>query len=273
MRTVALLGLLAAACGGPRTDRHALSAPAIRVIPEARDLEGTARGFPVMRDRAGNRLADGEFSQWLEDDRLRSEIRYVFRPDRWVEETSVVRQEPELVQETWSWTEVRDGKLQRKFEIDFLAGVATAEERRGDEMRRWVERVDVEPGRAFAGAAWALAIRSLRGRLLGGEVISLRTVGFTPAPKAATVEISHDGLDHLTMSGRTLTGDRFRIHPIVPWFAKLFVDVPDSRVWLANPKPAAFLRFEGPLAEPDDPEIRVDLLPGDPSGPATRAKP
>jgi len=30
-------------------------------------------------------------------------------------------------------------------------------------------------------------------------------------------------------------------------------------------EPAAFLRWEGPLAEPDDSIVRVDLLPGEPS--------
>jgi hypothetical protein len=224
-----------------------------------------------MRDRAGARLADGEFTQWLEGDRLHLRIRYVFAPDRWVEESSVIRQEPQLVQESWSWTEVRGGKLHRKFDVDFLAGTATAEKSHGDEMRRWSERVDVEPGRAFAGAGWALAIRGLRERLLQGEVIELQTVGFTPAPKAAKVEISYGGLDQVPMSGRTLAGDRFEIHPLIPWIAKPFVDVPDSRVWLTHPPPAAFLRFEGPFAEPDDAIIRVDLLPGEPSQAASPA--
>jgi len=268
-----VIGLLAVSCSSPRSDQRAIAEPVIEIVPESRDLDGTAHGFPVMRDHQGNHLADGEFTQWTEDDRLHVNIRYVFSPDRWVEETSVIRQEPQLVQERWSWTEVRDGKLHRKFEIDFLAGVATAEKLEGEEMSRWSKRVDVEPGRAFAGSTWALAIRSLRGRLLEGEVVSLKTVGFTPAPRAATVEISHEGLDQLTMSSRTLTGDRFCIHPVIPWFAKPFVDVPDSKIWLTNPKPAAFLRFEGPFGEPDGPMIRVDLLPGDPSEPASRATP
>ena len=271
-----VLGLLAFSCGAcasPRTDRRAIAEPVLEIVPETRDLDGTAHGFPGMRDLQGNRLADGEFTQWIEDDRLHVHIRYVFKPDHWIEESSVIQQEPQLVQERWSWTEVRDGKPNRKFEIDFLAKVATAEKVHGDEVKRWSERVDVEPGRAFAGSAWGLAIRSLRGRLLEGEVIEMRTVGFTPAPKAATVEISYEGLDRLTMSSRTLTGDRFRIHPVIPWFARPFVDVPDSKIWLTNPKPAAFLRFEGPQGEPDDPVIRVDLLPGDPSEPASRATP
>ena len=69
------------------------------------------------------------------------------------------------------------------------------------------------------------------------------------------------------MSNRTIDGDRFIVHAKVPAIAKLFVHVPDAVIWLTMP-PAGFLRWEGPLAEPDDPIVRVDLLPVASSGPA-----
>ena len=37
------------------------------------------------------------------------------------------------------------------------------------------------------------------------------------------------------------------------------------QLWLTYPAPATFLRLEGPLAEPSDPIVRIDLLPGEPS--------
>jgi hypothetical protein len=163
---------------------------------------------------------------------------------------------------------MRDGKIDRKFEVDFLSGDATAEKREDDEVRRWSVHLDIEPGRAFAGGAWPLAIRKYRERLLQGETIELQAVGFTPEPRTATVEISHDGLDRIPMADRSPVGDRFRIHPKIPWIAKLFVDAPDSLIWLTNEPPAAFLRWEGALAEPSDPVVRVDLLPGGESGTA-----
>jgi hypothetical protein len=213
----------------------------------------------------GERLGDGEFTQWLEGGRLHLRIRYDLGSARWIEETSVIQQEPALVQEQWAWVETRDGEIQRRFQVDFLARTATAEKLEEQKVRRWSEHLDIEPGRAFAGAAWALAIRGVRARLLHGETIRLQTVGFTPKPKAAVVEISYGGLDLVPMAGRTLLGDRFVIHPKIPWIVRAFVDVPDSRLWLTSPAPAAFLRFEGPLAEPGDSIIRVDLLPGEPS--------
>jgi len=70
------------------------------------------------------------------------------------------------------------------------------------------------------------------------------------------------------MAGRTIDGDRFLVHPKIPAIAKLFVKVPDAQIWL-TPPPTGFLRWEGALAEPSDPIIRVDVLPGGTSEAAT----
>jgi len=115
-------------------------------------------------------------------------------------------------------------------------------------------------------------LSNLRKRLLRGETVQLKAVGFSPfptlKPQVVTVKLSHGGVDRLRMSGRSLKGDRFIVHPEVPAIAKLFVTVPDTKVWLTNPAPAGFLRWEGPILLPNDQLIRVDLLPGTNSGPA-----
>jgi len=86
-----------------------------------------------------------------------------------------------------------------------------------------------------------------------------------------TVKVSHGGVERMRMAGRSLKGDRFVIHPEIPLIAKLFMNVPDTKVWLTNPAPAGFLRWEGPIVLPNDPLIRVDLLSGTKSGPAEPA--
>ncbi|MBI4523225.1 MAG: hypothetical protein HY695_05360 [Deltaproteobacteria bacterium] len=116
-----------------------------------------------------------------------------------------------------------------------------------------------------------LAIKNLRNRLIAGEKIALNAVAFTPKPRSVSVEISHAGLEQMRMSDRLVRGDRFVIHPKVPRILELFMNVPDIHIWLINPPPAGFLRMEGPLAEPGDPAIRVDLMSGGESGPAKPA--
>ena len=235
-------------------------------------FEGTARGFPVLRDPSGKKLADGDFAQWIDGSQLHVRIRWEFGGGRSAEETAVFRQAPQLIQDQYSLRELREGKLVRRFEVDFTSATATAEKQGEKGLERWSEKVDVEPGRTFSGFGFAMAIKGLRSRLVAGEQVELKAVGFTPKPRVVSVAISHGGVDRIRMAQRNLTADRFILHAKVPWIAQFFIDVPDTRIWLTSPPPAGFLRWEGPFAEPGDPVVRVDLLPGTESGPAEPTK-
>jgi hypothetical protein len=76
----------------------------------------------------------------------------------------------------------------------------------------------------------------------------------------------------MKMAGRFYTGYRFTIHPEVPAIAKVFLKVPDTKIWLTYPAPAGFLRFEGPIVLPIDPVVRVDLVSDTKSGAAEPAE-
>lgn len=110
------------------TARLALLASLLLIVPTAAvewaSFEGTARGFPVLRDIAGKEIADGDFVQWLENGRLHVRIIYSGRTRRI--EDAVFRQRPELAQEQWSLRELRDGKLYRQFAVNFTFGTAIA---------------------------------------------------------------------------------------------------------------------------------------------------
>jgi hypothetical protein len=221
----------------------------------------------------GKRLADGEFKQWVENKRLHVVITYKFSAGEGYEENTQFRQQPELTQEKWSWKESKYGESQREFAADFLAGIASAHIRK--DHKDVSERINIEPGRTFAGFGLAIALSNLRKRLLNGEQVQLKAVSFSPfptlSPQVVTVTISYGGIDRMRMSGRLVRGDHFIIHPEIFFLARLFVDVPDTKIWLTNPAPAGFLRWEGPIVLPDDPIIRVDLLSGEKSGPAEPA--
>jgi hypothetical protein len=231
---------------------------------------GAAHGYPGLYDINGKKLADSEFRQWVENKRLHVVITHKFSAGEVYEEHAQFQQQPELIQEKWSWKELKYGRSQREFVVDFLAGIASAHIRQ--DHKDVSKRINIEPGRTFAGFGFSLALSNLRKRLLGGEQVQLKAVGFSPfptlGPKVVTVTISHGGVDRVRMSGRWLRGDRFIIHPEIPFIAKLFVNVPDTKIWLTNPAPAGFLRWEGPIVLPTDPLIRVDLLSGSSSGPA-----
>src|SRR5215470_16659543 len=93
---------------------------------ETTELAGAAHGYPGLCDMNGKKLANGEFRQWVENKRLRVIITYKFPAGELYEEQAQFRQQPELIQEKWSWKESKDGKSQREFAADFLSGIASA---------------------------------------------------------------------------------------------------------------------------------------------------
>jgi hypothetical protein len=261
---------LAALCSIFLAECLTLSAFAIEVTEPA----AAAHGYPGLCDINGKKLADSEFRQWVENNQLHVVITHKFSAGEVYEEHAQFRQEPELIQEKWSWKESKYGRSQREFAVDFLTGIASAHI--GQDHKDVSKKINIEPGRTFAGFGFSLALSNLRKRLLSGEQVQLKAVGFSPfpmlGPQVVTVTVSHGGVDRMRMSGRSLKGDRFIIHPEIPFIAKFFIDVPDTKIWLTNPAPAGFLRWEGPIVLPTDPMIRVDLLSGVKSGPAEPEK-
>lgn len=234
--------------------------------------EAAARGFPELRDLQGRKLADGDFAQWLEHGQLHVRIRYDFGHGDAVQEDGTFEEGPLLAQNRWSWVETQGEKTVRRFEVDFKTGAARADVFSEKHPTRSSEKIKIEPGRTFSGFGFTLAIKSVRERLLRGEKVEFEAIAFSPKPREVRVEVSYGGLNEVPMSGRKPIGECFVIHPKVPALAKLFVSVPNTKIWLTHPPPAEFLRWEGSLAEPDDPVVRVDLLPGGPSGAARPAE-
>jgi len=83
-------------------------------------------GYPALYNLDRKKLADGEFRQWVEDHLLQIVITYKFPDGGLFEEKARFRQQPELAQEHWSWKELKNERLQREFNVDFLSGTATA---------------------------------------------------------------------------------------------------------------------------------------------------
>ena len=228
---------------------------------QGNQIETALRASPVLRDATGQKIADGNFTQSVESDGLHVHIVYTGN-DRRIEETAVLRQRPELSQTKWQWRESLRGKEIRTFEIDFGSGMATAVKTEKGEPRRWSEKLDITQGQTFAGFGFTLAIKALRERLMKGETVNLKAVGFTPQPREVTVAISYAGRESIRTGDRPVAAEHYVIHPRVPAIAKWFIKAPDANVWL-TPPPAVFVRFEGALVEPSDPIVRIDGAPAE----------
>jgi hypothetical protein len=133
---------------------------------EVTEPPGAAHGYPGLCDINGKKLADGEFRQWVENHHLNVTITYKFPDSQRFEEKARFRQQPELMQEQWSWKELKNGTPQRDFTVDFLSGTASAHIRKDN--KDVSDKVNVEMGRTFAGFGFTVALSNLRKRLLGG---------------------------------------------------------------------------------------------------------
>ncbi len=113
---------LAALCSILGAQWLALSVPAIEVTQPA----AAAHGYPGLYDTNGRKLAESEFRQWIENNRLHVVITHKFSAGEVYEEHAQFRQQPELIQEQWSWKESKHGRSQREFAVDLLTGIASA---------------------------------------------------------------------------------------------------------------------------------------------------
>jgi hypothetical protein len=227
------------------------------------DLEAAMHAFPAVLGLDGKKLADGDYTQTVEGSRLRFVFTYNLSPQHRIHEKGAFRLEPKgkLVQEQWSWGEWRAGELERYFEIDLRTGKATSQKRTAKELKHWSETLKIEPGRTFAGCGFIFALKVLGERVMKGGKMELETVAFCPKPRIVPVEISYKGVDEIEISGQSIKGNRFSLHPRIPLVARPFVEVHDERIWLTLQPPFKFLRWEGNMVEPEDPMIRVEILP------------
>jgi hypothetical protein len=220
--------------------------------------EGDAQAFTSLTDMQGKPEADGRFTQTVSNDVLHIEERYDFPGGRVAIEKASVRLHP-LQQETWSWDETQGGKPVREFSIDFKTGHAMGAHH-GEKEEHWDEHIKIEPGKTWTGIAFIEPIKAMRESVKQGQKMDLYAIGMSPKPRKVKVTITHVGAQKIDMAGRKVDADKFLIHPDVPAVAKLFVKVPDNAIYLVSGKPAAFLRYEGPLCEPSDPLVHVDLI-------------
>jgi len=247
----------------------ALLALLLAVAPHAK--EGDAQAFCSLVDaKSGAVIADGRYAQSVKDGVLHVEARFDYPDGRTAVERVDLRLEPRLVQESWDWTErKKDGEVIRQYKVDFHTGKAEAI--RVDQHEEWKEDLKITPGKTFAGIAFVTVIRSLREAMGKGKKVELEAVAFTPKPRVAGVEVIRGKTEEVKMDGRTIRADPYTIHPEVPAIARIFVSAPDEHVWLLADGPAAFLRFEGPMVEPKDPVVRIDLIPSGSANAGRRA--
>lgn len=220
--------------------------------------EGDLLGFPALFDEAGERIGSGEFNQQKTGSTFEVTSIYRFKDGRVATEVAKFSTKPELIQKSWKFEEKRGEALLRKYEIDFDTGLARGEKHNGTKVKRYNEKVKIEPGKSFAGLGFVFAAKQLFTRLRDGEVIELTAIAFTPKPRAVNVELKSVGQDTLNAGSTVVKAERITVHPKIPSIAKLFVKPKDAVLWFARRSPPQFLRSESTLAEPEEAVVQIN---------------
>ena len=210
-----------------------------------RFTEGVGRGFPVLRDASGEKIAQGDLIQVARGDRVENRLTFRFRDGSLYDETVVYSQRDvftllsyRLVQRGPSFPESMDATVDRE------TGRYTVRYKSDDDSPEEVIKGKFEmPADAYNGL-----LSTLMKNLPTGTSATVQIIAFTPKPRLVKMLLMPASSDTVMMSETAVPSTRFLVKPQLGLFASLLVaDIPDIKIWVSGGEAPAFLRFEGPL--------------------------
>ena len=210
-----------------------------------RFTEGIGRGFPVLRDANGDKIAQGDLVQVARGDRVENRLTFRFRDGSFYDETVVFSQRDvfrllsyRLVQRGPSFPESLDATVDRE------SGRYTVRYKTDEDSPEELVKGTFEmPADAYNGL-----LSTLMKNLPTGSSATVQIIAFTPKPRLVKMLLMPASADTVMMSETAVPSTRFLVKPQLGLFASLLVaEIPDIKIWVSGGEAPAFLRFEGPL--------------------------
>ena len=210
-----------------------------------RFTEGVGRGFPVLRDAKGEKIAQGDLVQIARGDRVENRLTFRFRDGSFYDENVVFSQRDvftllsyRLVQRGPSFPESIDATVDRE------SGRYTVRYKSDEDSPEEVVKGKFEmPADAYNGL-----LTTLMKNLPTGGSATVQIIAFTPKPRLVKMLLMPASEDTVMMSETAVPSTRFLVKPQLGLFASLLVaEIPDIKIWVSGGEAPAFLRFEGPL--------------------------
>jgi hypothetical protein len=213
--------------------------------------EGSARGFLVLRNQAGDPIADGEMLQSVQSDRGReveAKLVFRFRDGSYSEETAVFLQDGAF--RLLRYEQVQRGPsfaTDHHASLDARSGRYTVRARDRDDGDVTKDDGVLELPADTANGLVPILLKNLP---RGGTV---HVVGFAPKPTVLEVAISTPRETAGSLGAVSLPVARYvltpQLGPVKKAFAKLLGKMPtDTVIWIARGDAPTFLRYEGSLA-------------------------
>lgn len=224
-----------------------------------RFTEGTVRGFLVLTDTGGGRIASGDFSQVSGAGEIQTHTVFHFKDGSEQGETVVFTQKPTFVLKSYHL--VQKGPAFRD-DMDVMLVRATGHylvktKAHKDGQEKVVEgRIDL-PLDVYNGM-----IPVVTKNLVKGAKETVHMVGFTPKPRVIGLEINPSGEEKLQIGDLKKTALHYVLKPklgLLEIPATLFGRMPpDNHIWILAGDAPAFVKFEGPLSV-EGPIWRIEL--------------
>jgi hypothetical protein len=210
-----------------------------------RFTEGIGRGFPVLRDAQGDKIAQGDLVQIARGDRVENRLTFRFRDGSFYDETVVYSQRDvftllsyRIVQRGPSFPETLDAAVDRE------SGRYTVRYKSDEDSPEEIVKGKFEmPSDAYNGL-----LSTVMKNLPTGGSATVQIIAFTPKPRLVKMLLMPASADTVMMSETAVPSTRFLVKPQLGLFASLLVaEIPDIKIWVSGGEAPAFLRFEGPL--------------------------
>ncbi len=227
-----------------------------------RFLEGAAHGFLLLRDERGQALADGDWWQVPEGDRVEINLRFRFHDGSLSQETLVITQRRVFTLQAYRLVQRGPSfPVQLEASLDRQSRRYTVRHRDKPDSPEQVENGELElPDDLYGSGMLAVLLRNIGPT----EGFTAQTVVFMPKPRLVTITARPAGQETYTLSDGARTSRRYVVHPelggVLGVVAPLVGKSPsDLQYWMAGEPVATFVRFEGPLY-PNGPAWRVDFV-------------
>ena len=224
-----------------------LVAPSVAVAEPitVRFTEGVTRGFPVIRNAKGEKIAQGDLIQVARGDRVECRMVFRFRDGSIYDETvafaqngvftllsyRLVQQGPSFPEKIEAWVD----RATQRYEVRYKADEESPEE-------TYRGRITL-PGDVYNGL-----LTTLIKNLAPGASDTVQILAFTPKPRLVKMLLAPAGAEPVLIGESPEQALHYKIKPQLGLFASLLVaDVPDLNVWVLSGEAPGFLKFEGPL--------------------------
>jgi hypothetical protein len=222
--------------------------------------EGMVRGFLVLSDTRGSRLASGDFLQTSGAGKVTSRTLFHFRDGSVHDETAVFTQQGTFLLVSYRLTQKGPAfSDDMEISLDRSTGKYLVKVRGHKSGREKVldGRIDL-PLDVYNGM-----VPTVVKNLVKGDKVTIHVVAFTPAPRVIELDMAASGEDAVLVGDLKKRALHYVLKPRLGVMLKLPAALlgrtpPDNHLWIITSEVPAFVRFDGPLAT-DGPTWRIEL--------------